>query len=54
MAWDTLAVLMAAYESAEADSAFVDISEYTIHGRQFADHEMPAPQHAGAVFQRHH
>lgn len=54
MAWDTLAVLMAAYESAEAESAFVDISEYTIHGRQFADHEMPAPQHVGAVFQRRH
>lgn len=52
MAWDTMAVLMAAYESAENGSGFVDISEYTSQGRQFRDAEMPNPTHAGAVFQR--
>ncbi|MEZ6128666.1 MAG: Gfo/Idh/MocA family oxidoreductase [Planctomycetaceae bacterium] len=52
MAWDTMAVLMASYESSELDSAFVDITEYTTHGRPFNKTEMPNPVHAGAVFQR--
>ena len=34
LAWDTLAVLMAGYESAEKDSRFIDISDYTL-GRDF-------------------
>ena len=52
MAWDTMAVLMASYESAELGSAFVDVSEYTTAGRQFNDAEIPNPDFAGAVFQR--
>jgi hypothetical protein len=51
MAWDTMAVLMAACESAEADSAMVDISEYT-HGREFDAATLPDPHQFGAVFQR--
>jgi predicted dehydrogenase len=50
MAWDTLAVLMAGYESSEKQAAYVDISEYT--GREFAPEEMPWPEHFGRVFQR--
>ena len=34
LAWDTLAVLMAGYESSAAGGGFVDLQEYT-HGRQF-------------------
>ena len=52
MAWDTMAVLMAAYESSEASSTLVDVSEYTTQGREFAASEMPNPQMFGAVFQR--
>lgn len=52
MAWDTMAVLMAGYESSEAASAFVDISEYTTAGRQFNAAEMPTPNRFGSVFQR--
>lgn len=51
MAWDTMAVLMAGYESSAADGGFIDISEYT-HGRQFLASEMPDPRRFGAVFQR--
>lgn len=52
MAWDTMAVLMAGYESAERDGGLVDISEYTTDGRQFQQPEMPTPEQFGAVFQR--
>lgn len=52
MAWDTMAVLMAAYESAEQDSKFVDISDFTTKGRQFVEKEMPSPTRFGQVFQR--
>ena len=52
MAWDTMAVLMAAYESAEAASVFVDISEFTIQGREFLPSEYPSPNRFGAVYQR--
>jgi len=52
MAWDTMAVLMAAYESAEAASVFVDISEFTIQGREFLPSECPSPDRFGAVYQR--
>jgi len=51
MAWDTMAVLMAAYESAEKDAAFVDITEYTT-GRVFEGGEIPKPTTFGSVFQR--
>lgn len=50
LAWDTLAVLMAAYESSEQGGGFVDVSEYT--RREFALHELPDPHRAGRVFQR--
>jgi hypothetical protein len=51
MAWDTMAVLMAGYESSDRGGAFVDIQEYT-RGRKFHDEEMPTPRQFGAVFQR--
>ncbi len=50
MAWDTMAVLMAAYESSEQGGGWVDIREYT--GRPFEPHEMPSPERFGRVFQR--
>ena len=52
MAWDTMAVLMAGYQSAEQGGGLVDISEYTTRGRTFEDREMPEPTTFGAVFQR--
>jgi predicted dehydrogenase len=52
MAWDTMAVLMAAYESAEQECTFVDITEFTTTGRQFTEAEMPSPSRFGHVFQR--
>jgi predicted dehydrogenase len=51
MAWDTMAVLMAAYESSEKHGAFVDLSEF-IRGREFFENELPDPRRFGAVFQR--
>jgi hypothetical protein len=51
LAWDTLAVLMAAYESSEKQGAFVDVSEF-IRDREFRPNEIPDPQKFGAVFQR--
>jgi hypothetical protein len=51
MAWDTMAVLMAAYESSDAGGALVDISEYT-EGREFEANELPDPHTFGRVFQR--
>ena len=51
MAWDTLAVIMAGYESAEKDSAFVDITEYT-QKRMFPAETLPAPADFGTVLQR--
>ena len=50
MAWDSMAVLMAAYESSEKDSAFVDISEYAT-GREFDETEMASPGVVEQVFQ---
>lgn len=52
MAWDTMAVLMAACESAEQGSSFIDITEYTTSGRDFIESEMPAPLRFGKVFQQ--
>ena len=51
MAWDTMAVLMASYESSEKDSVFVDISEY-VRGREFTRNEIPNPSDFGTVLQR--
>lgn len=51
MAWDTMAVLMAAYESSAMGGGLVDISEYTA-ARAFEPHEMPDPRTFGRVFQR--
>jgi len=52
MAWDTMSVLMAGYESAENGGGLVDISEYTTQGRTFEPYEMPSPTQFGQVFQR--
>lgn len=51
LAWDTMAVLMAAYESSEKHGVFVDISEFT-KGREFVPEELPDPRRFGSVFQR--
>jgi hypothetical protein len=51
MAWDTMAVLMAGYESSDQGSAFIDITQYTA-GREFSADEMPHPETFGSVFQR--
>lgn len=51
MAWDTMAVLMSAYESSDNGGAFVDISDYTTKGRTFQRNEMPDPLTFGQVFQ---
>lgn len=42
LAWDTMAVLMAAYESSAAGGGFVDIAEYTL-GRDFPEAHLPRP-----------
>ena len=51
MAWDTMAVLMAGYESAEREGVFVDVGEYCGE-REFKEEEMPDPHAFGSVFQR--
>ena len=51
MAWDTMAVLMAGYESSEKDGAFVEVGEY-VQGRDFLAEEMPTAERLGNVFQR--
>jgi predicted dehydrogenase len=50
MAWDTMATIMAGYESAEKDGAFVDVSD--LCQREFDAHEFPNPRQFGNVFQR--
>ncbi len=50
MAWDTMAVLMAGYESSEKGAAFVDLSEY-LTARSFDETEIPNPEWCGRVFQ---
>jgi predicted dehydrogenase len=52
MAWDTMAILMAGYESSDQAGAAVDITEYTTNGRQFGSQEIPNPVLFGNVFQR--
>lgn len=51
MAWDTMAILMGAYESSAAGGALIDLSAYTA-ARTFEPHEMPDPLTFGRVFQR--
>lgn len=51
LAWDTLAVLMAGYESSAAGGAFVELQPYR-EMREFLPHELPDPRRFGAVFQR--
>ncbi len=51
MAWDTMAVLMAGYESSDNEARFVDVTEYC-QGREFEPEEMPDPHVFGKVFQR--
>jgi predicted dehydrogenase len=51
MAWDTMAILMASYESNEKNSAFIDISEY-VNGRTFTEKEIPNSSGFGTVLQR--
>lgn len=51
LAWDTMAILMAGYESSEKNSAFVDIREYT-EARAFPEAVWPGPAHCGRVLQR--
>lgn len=51
MAWDSMAVLMAAYESSEKGAGFIDVSEYT-RGRVFGARECPSPDQVAPVFLR--
>ncbi len=51
MAWDTMAVLMAGYESAEKEGRFIDVSEL-VGSREFTAKEMPDPARFGRVLQR--
>jgi predicted dehydrogenase len=51
LAWDTLAVLMAGYESSAAGGGFIDLEPYR-QARQFLPRELPDPRLFGAVFQR--
>jgi predicted dehydrogenase len=51
LAWDTLAVLMTAYESSAAGGGFVELQPYR-EGREFLPHELPDPRRFGSVFQR--
>ena len=51
MAWDTMAILMAGYESAEKNGQFIDLTE-TINSREFQPNEMPDPAKFGSVLQR--
>lgn len=51
LAWDTLAVLMAGYESSEHSGSFVDLTPY-LQARSFPAAECPDPTRFGAVFQR--
>ena len=51
MAWDTMAVLMAGYESSEAGGGFIDLGSH-LASRTFTAEEMPNPEHTGSVFQQ--
>jgi len=51
LAWDTLAVLMAGYESSAAGGGFVELQPY-LESREFLPQELPDPRRLGSVFQR--
>jgi predicted dehydrogenase len=51
LAWDTLAVLMAGYESSAAGGRFIDLEPYRT-AREFLPRELPDPRRFGSVFQR--
>jgi predicted dehydrogenase len=51
LAWDTLAVVMAGYESAEKNSVFIDLTENTI-GQEFSKRVYPDPRVFPQVLQR--
>lgn len=51
LAWDTLAVLMAGYQSSAAGGQFVELQDH-LPAREFGPHELPDPRRFGAVFQR--
>jgi predicted dehydrogenase len=51
LAWDTLAILMAGYESAEKNSTFIDISDFTL-GRGFDGCVHPDPKWIPSLLQR--
>ncbi len=51
MAWDSMAVLMAGYESSENGGAMVDVGD-CVKGRVFEPRELPVPRQFGPVFQR--
>ena len=51
LAWDTLAVLMAGYESSAAGGQFVELQPY-LAAREFSPQELPDPRRFGAVFQQ--
>ena len=50
LAWDTMAVLMAGYESAEANASWVELTDEL--GREFTQAELPDPALAGPVLLR--
>ncbi len=50
LAWDTMAVVMAGYESAEANSAFVELANYC--GVDFGEASWPDPAWIAPVLQR--
>ena len=51
MAWDTMALLMAGYESAEKESTFIDVTEYTKQSH-FDSVTLPNPAASPKVLQR--
>ena len=51
MAWDTMAVLMAAYESSDKNAVFINLTEY-LEARTFDNTEIPNPEKFGTVFQK--
>jgi hypothetical protein len=51
LAWDTLAVLMAGYESSAAGGGFIELQGY-LRMREFALNELRDPRRLGSVFQR--
>ncbi|MGE3778157.1 MAG: Gfo/Idh/MocA family protein [Pirellulaceae bacterium] len=51
LAWDTLAVLMAGYESSEADGRFIDLERYR-SACDFPLEELPQPRLTETIFQR--